>query len=122
MRDDSGNGTRFFAEGPAEDVVAIAAAAGIDRVAVAIVNPPRRGLTLAALEGVLALEPRRLLYVSCEPRTLARDLARLAERSFGVKRVRAFDMLPQTPHVEAVALLERDAGTGSSSVPSPDEA
>ena len=69
------------------------------------VNPPRRGLSAALVDAIARIAPRRIAYVSCEPRTLARDLARLAERGYRTERLRAFDMLPQTPHVEALALL-----------------
>jgi tRNA/tmRNA/rRNA uracil-C5-methylase (TrmA/RlmC/RlmD family) len=48
-----------------------------------------------------------MLYVSCDPRSLARDLAELVQRGLRVKKVRAFDMMPQTPHVEVAVLLCR---------------
>jgi 23S rRNA (uracil1939-C5)-methyltransferase len=69
-----------------------------------IANPPRTGMdarVTAQLERVL---PRRLVYISCDPATLARDLQRLPR--FGLKLVQAFDLFPQTTHVETVAVLE----------------
>jgi 23S rRNA (uracil1939-C5)-methyltransferase len=79
----------------------------------AIVNPPRTGLALEVTRflanpeaDAASLGPDRLVYVSCDPATLARDLARLAPR-YRVIRVRAFDAFPQTAHVETVATLER---------------
>lgn len=70
-----------------------------------IVNPPRAGLDAQVVGALLAAPPRRLLYVSCDPATLARDAQRLAER-FTLRAVRCFDMFPQTTHVETVAEFE----------------
>jgi 23S rRNA (uracil1939-C5)-methyltransferase len=52
--------------------------------------------------------PKRIVYVSCNPTTLAPNAAQLAESGWGLRRVRPVDMFPQTPHIECVALLERD--------------
>jgi len=60
-------------------------------------------------EAILSLKPQRILYVSCEPETLVRDLGGFARAGWSTKRLRAYDMLPQTPHIEVMALLERDA-------------
>lgn len=70
-----------------------------------IVNPPRAGMDAAAATALAANPPRRLLYVSCDPATLARDLSRLAG-SLGLRSIRCFDLFPQTSHVETVAELE----------------
>ena len=51
--------------------------------------------------------PRRIVYVSCNPTTLAPNAAQLVESGYSLKRVRPVDMFPQTPHIECVALLER---------------
>lgn len=67
-------------------------------------NPTRKGVSPALLAGIAELGPRRIVYVSCDPDTLARDLERLADLGYAAARVRPFDMLPQTAHVEAVAL------------------
>jgi 23S rRNA (uracil1939-C5)-methyltransferase len=67
---------------------------------VAIIDPPRAGLSRAAMERLVALAPRRLLYVSCEPTTLARDAGRLAEAGYRLDGLRGFDMFPHTSHVE----------------------
>jgi len=53
------------------------------------------------------LAPRAIAYLSCDPHTLARDLARLATRGYRTSRVTPFDMLPHTPHVEALAIVGR---------------
>lgn len=73
-----------------------------------VVDPPRGGLSPRAVARVLALAPARLLYVSCEPATLARDARRLAAAGYRVARVAGFDLFPQTAHVETIAELIRD--------------
>jgi len=70
------------------------------------VNPPRKGIDDEVLEAVAGLAPRALIYVSCNPETLARDLARLDELGYTTRRVQPVDMFPQTHHVESVALLQ----------------
>jgi 23S rRNA (uracil1939-C5)-methyltransferase len=74
--------------------------------AVVILNPPRAGLAARVVEAIRARRPERVVYVSCNPATLARDLTRLAG-DFRVAEVRAFDLFPQTAHVETVVRLER---------------
>jgi 23S rRNA (uracil1939-C5)-methyltransferase len=69
-----------------------------------ILNPPRAGVGAGALDALLAMPPSRLIYVSCDPATLARDLKRLASR-FRVGSIRCFDLFPQTSHVETVVEL-----------------
>ncbi len=71
-----------------------------------LVNPPRAGLTSVVTKAVAASGARRIAYISCDPATLARDLKRLGDR-YQVAEVRAFDLFPQTAHVEVAAILER---------------
>jgi 23S rRNA (uracil1939-C5)-methyltransferase len=71
---------------------------------VVVLNPPRKGCSPKLLG---QLEARRVLYVSCNPETLARDLQILRQRGYSVERVQPYDMLPQTPHVEVLAVLTR---------------
>ncbi len=73
----------------------------------AIVDPPRAGLNKNALDALLALKPARLAYVSCDPSTLARDAARLMTGGYKLKQVTAFDLFPQTYHLESISLFER---------------
>ena len=75
----------------------------------AVVDPPRAGLSGKALRRLARLEASRLVYVSCNPTTLAgeRQGARRSEWGYRLERVRPVDMFPHTPHVEAVALLTR---------------
>jgi 23S rRNA (uracil1939-C5)-methyltransferase len=74
---------------------------------VVVVNPPRTGLGAPVTERLFAQFPRRLVYVSCDPATLSRDLARLGVAASHVRDARAFDMFPQTSHVETVVVAER---------------
>ncbi len=69
------------------------------RPAVVCLNPPRKGATAELLAAIAASAPRRVIYVSCDPRTLARDLDVMAAQGYRVGAVRAYDMMPQTEHV-----------------------
>lgn len=71
-----------------------------------ILDPPREGAR-DILEELLRLSPKRMIYVSCNPSTLARDLKSLTERDYKLAKVRPFDMFPQTFHIESVVLLSR---------------
>jgi 23S rRNA (uracil1939-C5)-methyltransferase len=73
----------------------------------AVLDPPRAGCEPAALAEILRLGPERLVYVSCEPSTHARDLAALVRGGYRVRRAAIVDMFPHTYHIESVALLER---------------
>jgi 23S rRNA (uracil1939-C5)-methyltransferase len=72
-----------------------------------LLDPPRAGAEEGAINSILALRPRRISYVSCDPATLARDLKYLVEGGYNLDAVAAFDMFPQTHHVETVAHLSR---------------
>ena len=72
---------------------------------VIVVDPPRKGCDAACLETMLKMAPDRIVYVSCDSATLARDLRVLCDGGYEVKRVRAVDMFPMTVHVETVCLL-----------------
>jgi 23S rRNA (uracil1939-C5)-methyltransferase len=71
-----------------------------------IVDPPRTGMTRDALEGALGLLAGTVIYVSCDVATLARDSKRLVDAGYRLARVDAFDLFPNTPHVETVAMFE----------------
>lgn len=100
--------------GPVVTVVAtsveafLAAYAGA-AVGTVIVDPPRTGLSADALGGVVALAAPRLVYVSCDVATFARDLRRLTAAGYALQRLDGFDLFPNTAHVELVAVLDRSA-------------
>ena len=72
-----------------------------------LVDPPRAGLSQKIVRRIVEAGPRRIVYVSCNPTTLAPNAAQLTEAGYRLTRVRPVDMFPQTPHIECVALLER---------------
>jgi 23S rRNA (uracil1939-C5)-methyltransferase len=74
---------------------------------VLVVDPPRAGLSQKVVRRIIEAAPRRIVYVSCNPTTLAPNAAQLVEAGYALRRVRPVDMFPQTPHIECVALLER---------------
>lgn len=74
---------------------------------VIVVDPPRKGCDEKCLETMLAMQPERIVYVSCDPATLARDLKILCEGGYEMKRVRAVDQFGHTGHVETVCLLSK---------------
>ena len=80
-----------------------------------ILDPPRAGCRPEALQAVVNLQPHRLLYVSCEPESLARDLEHLCEGGFRVEKVQPIDMFPQTHHVECMAVLSPEAPSSAGS-------
>lgn len=85
-----------------------------ERPDVVVVDPPRKGLLENAIEAVAAMQPQRIVYVSCDPATLARDILRFNACGYTLAKVTAVDMFPRTRHVETVALLENgspDQGT-----------
>lgn len=90
-------------QGPAE---AILPALGV-RPQVALVDPPRAGLDRRALEALLALAPDTLVYVSCDPSTLARDARRLIDGGYRLVEVTPFDLFPQTYHIESISFFEK---------------
>jgi 23S rRNA (uracil1939-C5)-methyltransferase len=74
---------------------------------VVAIDPPRAGLSQKIVRRVLECEAKRVVYVSCNPTTLAPNAAQMVEAGYKLKRVRPVDMFPQTPHIECVAVLEK---------------
>jgi len=97
-----------FRVGDLKDVIGQAsdAPAGLGRPDVVVTDPPRAGMHPKVTAALLQLAPRRIVAVSCNPSTLARDLSLLQER-YRIMEVRPFDLFPHTPHVECVVRLER---------------
>lgn len=76
-----------------------------------VVDPPRKGMDAPALEAIASMQPDRLVYVSCDPATLSRDISRLRPLGYTPASALAVDMFPRTAHVETVAVLSRKSAT-----------
>jgi 23S rRNA (uracil1939-C5)-methyltransferase len=74
---------------------------------VVVIDPPRAGLSQKIVRRVLECEAKKIVYVSCNPTTLAPNAAQMVEAGYKLRRVKPVDMFPQTPHIECVALLEK---------------
>ncbi|MDP9228231.1 MAG: 23S rRNA (uracil(1939)-C(5))-methyltransferase RlmD [Actinomycetota bacterium] len=83
---------------------------------VVVVDPPRAGLSAKIVRRLIECEAQRIVYVSCNPTTLAPNASQLAEAGYTLRRVKPVDMFPQTPHIECVAVLER---TSAAKAPPP---
>ncbi len=94
-----------FIEAKAEQAAADLSASGL-KIDLAIIDPPRKGCHPEALDALKTLSPRRIMMVSCNPITMARDLDALCQSGFKLVSVRPVDMFPQTKHVESLAQLE----------------
>lgn len=90
-------------QAPVEDVLPELEA----RPEVILVDPPRSGLGRRTLDGILALEPDTLAYVSCDPATLARDAKRLTRGGYRLEAITPFDLFPQTYHIESISLWKQ---------------
>jgi 23S rRNA (uracil1939-C5)-methyltransferase len=95
-----------FFVGEAEKVIPEIINKGI-RADVVVVDPPRKGCERSLLEALAVMAPEKIVYVSCDPGTLARDLAILDELGYRTVEVQPVDMFPQTAHVEAIVLMIR---------------
>ena len=98
---------RFFAGDVRLALRELVAEAGAPEVCV--VDPPRAGLSPKVVRRLIEAGPQRVVYVSCNPTTLAPNAAQLVEAGYVLERVRPVDMFPQTPHIECVAVLEKMA-------------
>jgi 23S rRNA (uracil1939-C5)-methyltransferase len=96
---------RFFAGDVRLALRELVATAG--RPDVLVLDPPRAGLSQKVIRRLIEASPSRIVYVSCNPTTLAPNAAQLVEAGYVLRRVRPVDMFPQTPHIECVAVLER---------------
>jgi tRNA/tmRNA/rRNA uracil-C5-methylase (TrmA/RlmC/RlmD family) len=81
---------------------------------VVVLDPPRGGVGPEAADRLARLPARRVVHVSCDPATLARDLSVFSARAWRVAALRLFDLFPQTPHAEVLAVLVRDRPAGAS--------
>ena len=95
-----------FIVGEAEKVIPKLISEGV-RADVVVVDPPRKGCEKSLLEAISSMKPRTIVYVSCDPGTLARDLGILDELGYRTIEIQPVDMFPQTAHVECVAVIEK---------------
>lgn len=103
----SADNVEFFC-GDAADVAAQFARDGV-KPDVITVDPPRKGLAPQVVDSIVQMSPARVVYVSCDPATLARDLKRFAQQGYAAQKAAAIDLFPRTAHVETVALMTREA-------------
>lgn len=87
-----------------------------------VVDPPRAGLHPRLLPRIVALAPRRIVYVSCNSTAAARDIEHLVQHGYAIARIRPIDLFPHTPHVECVIRLERRAAPPAAATPATPEA
>ena len=87
------NAAQLAAEGARPDVI--------------VVDPPRKGCDQTLLDTIVRMSPNRIVYVSCDPATLARDVKVLAAKGYEVKKARTCDMFPMGGHVETIVLMSR---------------
>ncbi len=97
---------RFYC-GKAEEICPKMAAEG-ERADIVVLDPPRKGCEPQLLEAAASLGPGKIVYVSCNPSTMARDCAILREKGYALLEAAPFDQFPHTAHVECVALLEKN--------------
>ncbi len=98
--------TEFFV-GKAEDVLPEHFRQTGERADVIVVDPPRKGCDKVLLDTMLAMQPDRIVYVSCDSATLARDLRILCDGGYEIERVQPVDMFPMTVHIETIVLLQK---------------
>ncbi len=103
----SGIGNARFLCGDAGTAAARLEAEGL-RPGVIVLDPPRKGCDTATLSAAVGMAPERMVMVSCNPATLARDLRWLQQNGYAVRTVRGVDMFPRTAHVETIVLLQRE--------------
>ena len=96
-----------YLEGDVADLLLKLKAQGLQKIDAALLDPPRKGLLPEVISRVTAFHPERLVYVSCDPTTLARDLALLVKQGYRVDWAQPLDMFPQTYHVETIVKLTR---------------
>lgn len=95
-----------FIVGKSEEVIPRLIEKGI-MADVVVVDPPRKGCEKSLLESIVTMSPKKIVYVSCDPGTLARDLEVLSDSGYEVKEIQGVDMFPATGHVETVVLLSQ---------------
>lgn len=98
--------TEFYV-GKAEEIIPKLYEKGL-KADVVVVDPPRKGCEEVVLETIVKMQPKKVVYVSCNPASLARDLAYLQEKGYETMEVQPVDMFPHTGHVECIALIQKE--------------
>lgn len=80
---------------------------GLQRPDTLLLDPPRTGVSTEAMSGIIGLKASRVVYLSCDPATLARDVKRFSEAGYHLEHIEAFDLFPNTAHIETLAVLTR---------------
>lgn len=96
---------RFYCDDAGEFMQALAENG--ESADVVFMDPPRSGSSKKFIDSLTAMKPERVVYISCNPETLARDLQFITKKGYGVKKIQPVDMFPHTNHIECVVLLER---------------
>jgi 23S rRNA (uracil1939-C5)-methyltransferase len=94
-----------FIQGDVEKILARRHLLPEGEIDVIILDPPRAGCSKMILESIASMQPRKIIYVSCNPATQARDIKFLCENGYNLLRLLPFDMFPQTQHIEVLGLL-----------------
>ena len=97
---------RFYCDDAGEFMQALAENG--ESADVVFMDPPRSGSSKKFIDSLTAMKPERVVYISCNPETLARDLQFITKKGYGVKKIQPVDMFPHTNHIECVVLLERN--------------
>jgi hypothetical protein len=97
-----GSGEQSLSDDPIQSAVE----AGALQIDFLLLDPPRTGVESRVISGIIRLKPKRICCVSCDPATLARDLKKLIAGGYSITSIQAFDMFPQTHHVETVVQLQ----------------
>jgi len=100
-----GSNRRSASQVGKEEQIQSAVAAGALQIDLLLLDPPRTGAESRVIDGILQIGPKRICYVSCDPATLARDLRKIIAGGYSLDSIAAFDMFPQTHHVETVVNL-----------------
>ena len=80
---------------------------GVQRTETLLLDPPRTGISTEAMSGIIGLKTGRVVYLSCDPATLTRDMKRLSEAGYHLEHIEAFDLFPNTAHIETLAVITR---------------
>ena len=99
--------TEFFCADAGQAAAKLAAEG--TRPDVIVIDPPRKGVSEDVIAAMQKMDPERIVYVSCDPATLARDVARLRESGYAAQKAHCFDLFPRCAHVETVVLLTKRA-------------